>query len=173
MSTSTEKMRKFWIVATSGRYNTLTERFYVYEDAVAEAEKRAKAEPRLVFNVLGLCGYAEGQETISSDYNNPLKNDIIMNKGTSAKITISFKDKDGNFIDLTDCKVQFQILPEEFSPGALAIYDETVDCDETTQQVDFIIDNTVTANPINYYYRVSIIEVDDVEVYRTGRFIVQ
>lgn len=88
-------MTKFWTIVVAGMYNTLTERFYTYEQAKNEAIKRAQKAPNLTFLVLELKGYAQGTSNTEVSYTDDETEDIKV-----------IDDKDNNIIiNITEDKV--------------------------------------------------------------------
>lgn len=181
-------MEKFWIIGVANQYNTLNERFYTYEEAVAEAEKRASIDPSKIYNVLELKGYAEGELTPEIEYN-PANVVLILEfyQGESAKITIRFTDSKGNPLDLSNCSVQFIVLPSPTSEDSDAIFNETkkyvdssitpVPSDSFTgNTVNFIVSSEVTKNVGIYWYQVRVIyhtDPSEMVVYQENKFIVK
>lgn len=61
-------MVKFWVVGTSTQLNNLNHRFYTYEEAQDEALAKTALNPKEVYLVLELVGYAEGQSNVETSF---------------------------------------------------------------------------------------------------------
>lgn len=160
-------MEKFWIIAVANEYNTINERFYTYDEAVTEARKRALIDTSKIYNVLELKGYAEGELSVSSDYND--KEEIVVieaGKGDTINVHIKFEDSKGEPLDLKGCAVQFVVLPEPNSPDETAMYNGIkYYTDEvplkpnqfTSNYTNFIVGSEVTRDIGTFWYQVRII----------------
>lgn len=180
-------MEKFWIIAVANELNSLSERFYSYDEARQEADRRSKMSPNLYFLVLELKGYAKGTMTVDTEYVISDSIEILeFNKGDNAKLSVYFTDDVGNKLDLSNCSVQFIILPSETSNDDNAIFNEIktyVPTDEevteltfTGNKCDFIITSDTTKNIGIFWYKVRLIyhtEPEESVVYKENKFIVK
>lgn len=180
-------MKKFWIVAVANMCNMLSERYYTYEDAVEAAEEKSKLSPGNIFLVLELCGYAEGSMSVNVEYSGSKDNSITAFKDTSFKLKMVFKDENKMPLDLTNCKVQFIILPHMYLSDDEAIYSEIKTWTDPSiesypsdgfygNSVDFLIPVSATENVGLYTYQVRIIyntEPTETVTYIDDKFIVE
>lgn len=61
----TNMMTQFWTIGVAGRNNTLTERYYTFEEAQEAAINKAKLDPTTTYLVLKLEGYTTGEYVIN------------------------------------------------------------------------------------------------------------
>ena len=94
-------MTKFWTITVAGMYNTLTERFYTYEQAKNEAIKRAQKAPNLTFLVLELKGYAQGNSVVEVDYEDSLEitHVVVVRDDGAGNITLNLKNEPTTYSD--------------------------------------------------------------------------
>lgn len=180
-------MEKFWIVAVANTYNSLSERFYTYDDAKKEADRRAQMSPDVNFLVLELKGFARGTKIVDSVFESSDAIEVIeLNKGDTTKLTLYFTDDIGNKLDLSNCSIQFVVLPTPESEYENALYnkiktyvptdDLITDDTFTGNRSDFIISSDVTKNIGMFWYKVLLIYHTDPEesvVYKENNFIVK
>lgn len=179
-------MKKFWIIAVNGVAHMMNERFYSYQEALDEAEKRAKLSPNNTFLVLGLKMYVKGKNNVTVIWDGEDYEEITVRKNTTSLITVELTDSDGNPLSLEGLQVQFIILPNKNSPDSEAIFNETkrwVDPEVDpypengfqSNAVEYLIDATVIPEVANYWYQVRIMydaHPEDNDVYQEGDFLV-
>lgn len=180
-------MEKFWIVAVANTYNPLSERFYTYDDAKKEADRRAQMSPDVNFLVLELKGFARGTKIVDSVFESSDAIEVIeLNKDDVTKITLYFTDDVGNKLDLSNCSVQFIVLPTPTTDYDNAMLNQIKTFVPTEEQLtpdtftgnkaDFIISSDVTKNTGMFWYKVILIYHTDPEesvVYKENNFIVK
>ena len=179
-------MRKFWIIAVNGVAHMMSERFYSYQEAQAEAEKRAKKSPNNTFLVLGLKTYVSGQNNVTVNWDGEDYEEISAKVRTTSLVSVELTDQDGQPLDLEGLQVQFIILPTKDSPDIDAIFDETkrwVDPSEDpyppdgfrSNVVEYVVDASLLPEPAQYWYQVRIMydtHPEDNDVYQEGDFLV-
>lgn len=118
-------MRKFWIIAVNGVAHMMNERFYSYQEALDEAEKRAKLSPNNTFLVLALQSYVEGATQVTVNWDGEDHKDITVVQNTPTLISVDLIDDDGEPLNLEGLHVQFIILPYQNADDSIAIFNET------------------------------------------------
>ena len=58
-------MTKFWTICVAGKNNTVTDRYYTFEEAQEAAENKTKINPSEIYLILELVAYTEGESIVS------------------------------------------------------------------------------------------------------------
>ena len=166
------EIAQFWVVGKAGELNNLSHRFYTLEDAKAEALRLATKDPRNIYLVLGLDGYAEGEYIINTRYTTQEEN-IVLPLNENSIVGVTFTDRDGNFVNLENCQIQLIVLPTSESPVSEAIFNATVEGTSTLHEVCYEFDTSITQNPLNAWYKINITEDGVSTLYQQGAFIIR
>lgn len=179
-------MRKFWIIAVNGVAHMMGERFYSYQEAQVEAERRAKLSPNNTFLILALKTYVIGSNNVSVSWDGEDYEEITAIQNTTALVSVELTDDDGQPLDLHGLQVQFIILPSKDSPDTDAIFNETkIWVDPSVDPypengfksnvVEYVVDARVIPDVAQYWYQVRIMYDEHPEyndVYQEGDFFV-